>query len=154
MTAINHALTGAIVGLAVTNPALAVPLAFLSHFALDAVPHYDPPGETDEVRINSKTFLWVQLVAGFVLCVGLVAILFIARPTHWLNASVCAFVATSPDLLSIPRFISVKRTGRDIKEQNWFWRIHGKIQWKVGPIFGWLELLWFAGSAMLLWQFL
>ncbi len=40
MRAINHAMTGAVIGLAITAPVVAMPIAFFSHFALDALPHF------------------------------------------------------------------------------------------------------------------
>lgn len=150
MTAINHALTGALIGCVVSNPAIALPLAFLSHFALDAIPHYDPPGDTDEARINSKQFLYIQLVLGAVLCFVLVMAVFLAHPTHWLTIIFGAFFGASPDLISIPRYIHVKRVGRDIKNSWWFWRWHSVIQWKTGPRFALVELAWAIGAITLL----
>jgi hypothetical protein len=154
MTAINHALTGAIIGLTASNPILAIPLAFVSHFLLDALPHYDVPGASNEAKIDSGLFLWLQIVAGAVLCFLLVVLLAVRQPRHWVVAAVCAFVAASPDLLSIPRFISVKRGGPDLVDRNAFWRFHHNIQWKTAPRFAAVEILWFAGACMLLWQFL
>src|SRR5690242_2115662 len=52
MTATNHALSGAVIALAVKNPVLAIPLAFVSHFVLDLLPHYNPPGLTRETFVN------------------------------------------------------------------------------------------------------
>ncbi len=40
MTGFNHAVTGALIAGAVGNPFLAIPLAFASHFVLDAIPHF------------------------------------------------------------------------------------------------------------------
>src|SRR5206468_8014016 len=102
MTATNHALTGAFIGLAVGNPLVAIPAAFASHFICDALPHFDVPGKTAEARIGSKAFLYLQIMLGGFLCLVLVAVLAVARPQHWLTACFCAFVATSPDILAIP----------------------------------------------------
>lgn len=156
MTATNHALTGALIGLTIHSPWLALPLAFLSHFVLDALPHYDVPGETHEARQGSRTFLWVQLVGGFIMCVAIVMVLALFHPLSWVIAACCAFVATSPDLISLPRFVSVKRTGHDIPYARWSWfeRLHNAVQWKTGPIFGLVELVYFGVGAVLLWQFL
>ena len=44
MTATNHALTGAIIGLVIGEPVLAIALAFASHFICDALP---PVGSQD-----------------------------------------------------------------------------------------------------------
>jgi hypothetical protein len=153
MTAINHAVTGAVIGLAVHSPWLAVPAAFLSHFVLDAVPHYDPPGKTHEDRISSKQFLYVQIVAGALLCLLLVLLLSLAQPTYWQNGVLCAFAAASPDLLSFSRFTAVKRGGKDPWERHWFWRFHSKIQWKTGPKFALLELVYFVAGGSLLLHF-
>lgn len=142
MTAANHALTGAFIGLAVGNPWVAVPAAFISHFVCDAIPHYDVPGATHEARIGSGLFWKVQILAGLLLCMGIVAVLALLHPTHWLLAVICAFLATSPDLLAIPRFMSVRRSNLDIKDKWWFWRFHNRIQWFQKPIGGIVEIAW------------
>jgi len=152
MTAPNHALTGAIIGAVIPNPWLALPLAFLSHFVLDALPHYDVPGDTDESRINSRLFLQVQIIGGFVLCVMLVAGMWAVHPDNWFVICLAAFLGTSPDLLSAPRFLSVKRTGADLRRQWWFWRFHGRIQWKTGPRLWIVELMWAIVSLIVLWK--
>ena len=36
----NHILSGALIGSYVANPAVAVVLSFMSHFVLDALPHF------------------------------------------------------------------------------------------------------------------
>lgn len=149
MTAPNHALTGAVIGLAVTNPWLALPLAFLSHFVLDAIPHYDVPGGSNAERIDSRQMFYIQIVGGALLCFGVVLGLFLAHPENWLLAAVCAFVATLPDLLSYPRFLSVKQTGVDPLHKWWFWRVHHNIQWKVGERLWVVEVIW-AGAMLTL----
>ena len=150
MTAPNHALTGALIGLTVSDPALAMPLAFLSHFACDAIPHYDPPAQDTVTRMRSSRFVREQLLGGAALCLLLVIWLAIARPHHWLLAAVCAFLAASPDLFWIPRFVHVQRTGKDQPPRSWFLRFHAWIQWRTGPGFWWVEVLWAAGLLTLI----
>ena len=41
MTATSHAVIGTIIAAKIGNPTLAIPLAFLSHIAADALPHWD-----------------------------------------------------------------------------------------------------------------
>lgn len=41
MLSVSHALTGAFLATKLSNPVLAVPLILLSHYAFDAVPHWD-----------------------------------------------------------------------------------------------------------------
>lgn len=143
MTAPNHALTGALIGLSIANPAIALPLAFLSHFICDAIPHWDPKGNSHEERMNSRQFLWVQLISGAVLCFIIVIALALTQPRNWLLAAMCAFVAACPDLFFLERFVHVKRTGKDILEKHWFWRFHNGIGKVTGPKFAIVELLWF-----------
>lgn len=152
MTAPNHALTGALIGLSIGNPLLALPLAFVSHFVCDTIPHYDQAESAAVGRIDSKRFIFEQLVTGAILCFLLVVLLAATRPQHWLLAAVCAFLATSPDLFWIPRFLHVKRTGKDVPLRNWFLRFHNGIQWLTGPKLIWLEAVWFAVFGALVLQ--
>lgn len=140
MLAINHALTGAAIGLSISNPLIAAPLAVASHFALDSVPHYDPPG-TEAERISAKRFI-KQLVLDTSLCLLLVCILALTRPKDWLLACVCAFLAASPDLFWIPKFVQLKRT-RKYKTSSLFLRFHKKIQWHTSPRLWVIEALYF-----------
>lgn len=149
MTAPNHALTGALIGLSISNPLMAMPLAFLSHFVCDAIPHYDPPVQNKASLFRSKRFVYEFLVAGIVLCGGLVIVLAVTRPAHWVNAALCAFLATSPDLFWIPRYLHARRTGHDKPIRNPFLRFHSSIQWKTGPEFIWVEAVWFVACSAL-----
>lgn len=148
MTAPNHALTGAVIGLSISNPFVALPLAFLSHFVCDLIPHYDPP-TVGAKRLDSRRFLYEFIILGAAICFLIVLYLAIARPEHWVNAAFCAFAAASPDLFWIPRFIHVKRTGKDVVLRNWFLKFHSRLQWQTGPKLFWVEAVWFvvfAGS--------
>jgi len=55
MTATNHALTGAAIGLLVGEPLIAVPAAIASHFICDALPHYGRVGP-DSRRLAARVF--------------------------------------------------------------------------------------------------
>lgn len=142
MTATNHALTGAVIGLAISQSEVALPLAFLSHFALDAIPHWQPI--RDERRWLGSIYFKILLVTETVLCFLLVLFLALAQPRHWLVAAICAFLAASPDLLWVKKFLVVKNTGKLLPNKNWFWRFHGVIQWFSRPIGGFVELAWLA----------
>ncbi|HSX31145.1 MAG TPA: hypothetical protein VLE99_04470 [Candidatus Saccharimonadales bacterium] len=137
------------IGLSVTNPWLALPLAFLSHFACDLVPHYDLPDHKTNMAklLGSRAFLWQYIMVPGGLCVLLVALLALTRPQHWLQAAVCAFLAASPDLFWLPRFLHVKRTGKDLPPTGWFLKLHEAAQWKTAPKFWTVEALWFVTFA-------
>lgn len=149
MTAINHALTGAVIGLTIGNPVVALPLAFLSHFFCDAIPHYDAPGTSGE-RIVSNRLVYEQILGGAVLCFVLVLVFFIVRPVRWDVAALGAFLAASPDLLWIPRWLTARRTGTDPGPKGWFYQFHHRIQWLTGPKLIWLEAAWAACCVLLI----
>lgn len=140
MTAINHALTGAFIGLVVGEPVVALPLAFASHFALDAIPHWGADSD-DRKRITSHHFK-LQLVVEAALCILVVVVLALTRPRHWLLAAICAFVATSPDLFWLKRYVVIKRTGKYLPSKNWFWHFHDLIQWFGRPSGIVVEAVW------------
>lgn len=137
MRAINHALTGAVIGLSVNSPYIAVPAAFVSHFALDALPHY---GE-ENADLTTTSFK-LSLVTDALLCFVLVLVLGFTQPQNWLIAVVCAFVATAPDFASIRRYLWAQK-GKKLEPQNWFTRFARNIQWGERK-WGWtVEVVWF-----------
>jgi len=147
--AINHAITGALIGLSVHEPLLAAPLAFASHLEQDAIPHHDPAGENQHAVFKNKLFkplLWFDLIG----CLLLVVILAVVRPHYWVLGAVCAFLATSPDLLWFPKYRYALRTGKTPQIHNWFLRFHSWVQWKTGPDLWWVEVLWFVVFGALL----
>jgi hypothetical protein len=150
MTATNHALTGALIGLVVGNPAVALPAAFASHFICDAIPHYAssiPP----EKRLKTNLFR-NYLIAEAGLCFLLVVCLTVAQPRHWLLADICAFLAASPDLFWINRYVKT-RAGRAWRP-NLFSKFAGGIQWFQRPIGAVVEAAWFVAGIALLLPFL
>lgn len=151
MRAFNHALSGALVGLTVAEPLLAAPLAFLSHFAQDAVPHYDLPG-TEKARLTAPQFT-TQLVLDAGLCLLLVAALALARPERWLQACICAFLAASPDLMWLPKFKAAQK-GRERGNRYWWERFHSRVQWKTGPQLWWVEVAWCLAGLYVAWRLL
>lgn len=150
MTATNHALTGALIGLVVGQPLIAVPAALASHFVCDSLPHYKRELPGDELLKSG----WFQnyLIIDCSLCVLLVLVLALLQPHHWLLASICAFLATSPDLVWLEKYLKV-RSGRAYHE-NSFAKFSRVIQWFQRPI-GWsVEAAWFVGALVLISPFL
>lgn len=142
MIATNHALTGAAIGLAVHQPLLAVPLALLSHFVLDGLPHF----ASKRMQPGSKAFLY-YLAADAGACAAIVLCLAILQPHYWLLAAVCAFVATSPDFMWINQFLAAS-AGKKPKKITWLpMKIHSSVQWYQKEPGLFVELGW--GVAML-----
>lgn len=150
MTATNHALTGAIIGLVVGEPILAIPIAIASHFVCDALPHFGVQDPND-TRIKSNAFR-NYLVVDAVLCFLLVAIIFITQPNNWLLAAICAFMAAAPDFGWINRF--VKARGGKRWKPNLFSKFAANIQWFQRPIGGVVEAAWFIAAIVILVPFL
>lgn len=139
MTATNHALTGAVIGMTVSNPVFAVMLAFLSHFALDALPHYGPKkGDIGGNRFRNYLLLDISL------CIVLVLILAFTSPQHWFLAAVCAFFATSPDAMWLPDFVRARRgqKQRTFSGRGPLVRLHAWVQWYQKPLGAITEALW------------
>ena len=150
MTATNHALTGAAIGLLVGEPLIAVPAAIASHFICDALPHYGRVGP-DSKTIGSKGFR-NYLLSDAALCFVLVAILAVLQPQNWLLAAVCAFLASAPDFGWINKF----RKARQNKpwRPNRYSRFARDIQWFQRPI-GWtVEAIWAVAAVAIILPFL
>lgn len=137
MTAPNHALTGTLIGLIVSNPWLALPLALASHFICDAIPHY---GAGPQV-IATKKFKQ-QLIVEALLCGLIVAVLVGLRPENWLIAALAAFVATSPDFMWINKFRRAQAGRPERGEQAIILRFHAFIQWFERPSGAVVEIAW------------
>ena len=149
MTATNHALTGAIIGLAVPSPWVALPLALISHFICDAVPHFGLNHDID----GDAWFKKVLLVEAS-LCGLIVISLAILQPHHWPQAAECAFLAASPDFMWINRFWRAQTGRSKPKHEPLILRFHSSIQWFQRPIGAVVEAAWAASALILLKLFI
>ena len=150
MRSINHALTGALIGLTIGEPWVAVPVALVSHLVCDVIPHHG--NQAAEERILKSKLFRNSLITDELLCVGLVIALSLSRPDHWLLAAICAFVATSPDLLFINRYRSALAGQTRHSSRVVQWLID--IQWFQRPIGAVVEVAWFIAGLILLRPFL
>lgn len=125
MTATNHALSGALIGLAITQPILAIPLAFVSHFVLDAIPHFG----LDELGGHLKArryFHKILLVDALLLSVVFLILLAAGAP---LLVFVCAIAAGSPDLIWAYQYVYKGKFGKlPESKKNRFDKFHSDIQ--------------------------
>ncbi len=125
MTATNHALSGAVIGLAITQPAIALPLAFASHFVLDAVPHFGIGFSKSEQ--NRRLFHRYLLVDASLLLLIILYLYFAGA--GWLVFA-CLFLAGCPDFYQAYNYLFNKKfraTGGGIWN-NKFARFHKDIQ--------------------------
>lgn len=142
MTATSHTVTGLTIGLLIGAPIVAVPVAVVSHYLCDALPHFGP-SKNDDQLLSSKSFK-IGLTTDALMCISLVAIIASLQPAHWLLACVCGFAAAAPDLLWLNHFISVK------KHHSWIPGVLSKfasaIQWFQRPIGVISEAAWLSAG--------
>ncbi len=140
----------------VKQPALALPLAFASHFVLDAIPHYNPPGVVAQKfegfsknwskKLASKNFLPI-FVVDMTLFVFILLIFPWLAPTGvspW-TVFFSALLAASPDFIG-GRFLAYKILGikhKNSTNKSTFTRFHIWIQWMERPWGLAVEAVWF-----------
>jgi hypothetical protein len=120
MTTSNHIYAGAIIALTVKDPAVALPLALLSHFVLDALPHYGHENYTEALKHRLTYVMESVNLIGIPL---LVYLLWGQSVWVWL----AAIVALSPDLAWVYRYTRYERRGR-LPRDGLLTRFHKGIQ--------------------------
>lgn len=132
MTITNHLLAGSIIGLVVTNPALAMPIAFMSHFAMDALPHFGYAGRKgySEVLQHRRSYI----VGWFTVITSAIVIAFLAWNGLWL-ALIAGIIAAIPDAFGVYNWLAYEKHG---KQATGWLRIlhvefHRRIQWCERP---------------------
>lgn len=101
MTATSHALIALAAGAKISNPPLAILLVFFSHFAADAVPHWDA-GTNGNHKTKRKMF--VEAVIDTILSFIVIIPLWYFFKPH-LNVGfifLLVFVSQLPDYLEVP----------------------------------------------------
>jgi hypothetical protein len=155
-----HVVVGAAIAARVVNPLLAIPLAFISHFVLDRVPHWNPHISTEKRlygHITKKSVAVIVGDAGLALAVGTV----IATTTaftpgmpitieyfDWSKFALtmaCCFASVLPDLLEAPYFFMDSKSGAIAKLMEF----QKSIQNDANPTFGLLTQILTIGAALL-----
>jgi hypothetical protein len=143
MTGFNHGMTGAVIALAVKEPELAVPLAFLSHFACDVIPHWDygaagDPGKLFTHKFN-RALLW-DFISG-VTAMVIMGLLF--PSDKWLIWA-CMIAAAIPDLTSLYYRFYIERLkkGKQKPFFPFFAKFHHAIQHEFKHGY-YVEIAWF-----------
>ena len=126
MTATNHALTGTVIGLSISQPLLALPLAFASHFICDALPHFGLASYGERTK-KIKTFHKILYVDAAILSIIIGILLWTGA--GWL-AFACLVLAGSPDFVWAYRYIFKEDFGKKpFPPMNALSRFHSRIQW-------------------------
>lgn len=123
MTATAHALIGASLAVNFTNPIVGIPLAIISHFLADLVPHWDAStNHRKKTNLRLKMEAALDVLLGF----GLTFLLFNKLvPTNYLFFMVIA--AQLPDWLKTPSDMF----GLKVPPFSWLDWISHKLQWRM-----------------------
>ena len=116
MISLNHVLAGTAIGLALKDPLIIAPVAFISHFVLDAIPHfsYSWPGW------KFRTIWALDAVAS----TAALALLCIAEPSLALAIIIGGVCAELPDVFWLYEHLIIRA-----KSSMWYFRFHRTIQW-------------------------
>jgi hypothetical protein len=148
MTGLNHALTGALVAASINEPLLALPAALLSHFVIDAIPHWNyEPGP----RIASRQVL---MFADLVLSLALLLILALTVDANPYIVILGGLLGILPDTMWLRYFLTGRPsiTGSPKRIINRIRKLHFWIQWSETPKGIFVELLWFPLMLWLIYQ--
>lgn len=120
-------LVGAAIAVIVKQPVLVLPLAFLSHFVLDMIPHFGLPG----VKLGDTFKHKVSYFEAAFSLIGLVVLVYVFNFQSWLILA-AALLAAAPDLEWLGRWFFYERRGRK-SPTNAFAHFHSVIQWCQVP---------------------
>lgn len=135
MTATSHAAAGATIALIVKEPLIALPLALISHFVMDALPHFGYPGHGGfgEALKHRLTYIFISIdIVAFIFFVTLITEL------PWV-VIFAALVAIVPDIIWATYYFGYERRGLTPPGKN-FLNFHSRLQWCERPWGIWIEV--------------
>lgn len=103
-----HVVVGAAIATKVVNPALAIPLAFGSHFLVEKIPHWNPHLNTEKRKygkITKKTtkIVIIDVILSLALG-GFIAYQALPDMGHAVTILAASFFAALPDIIEGPYF--------------------------------------------------
>lgn len=103
-----HVIVGAAIATKVVNPALAIPLAFASHFVLEQIPHWNPHLNTEKKKYGKPTSQTTWIVVVDVLASlaigGYIASTALPNTAHATTILLACFASVLPDVIEGPYF--------------------------------------------------
>ncbi|HWB38859.1 MAG TPA: hypothetical protein VG604_01310 [Candidatus Saccharimonadales bacterium] len=131
MTGVNHGLTGGLIGKLLPLP-LVIPVAFVSHFVLDMLPHYGISHKKRDRSMFWKVFFTLDTLATLGLAIYAVA------QKHY-TMFLGGLAATMPDYVWVAHVISTRSFNLS-SSKNRFSKWHASIQGLERPWGLWIEL--------------
>jgi hypothetical protein len=137
----THAIVGgALAGLFPTNPIAAIAVGFASHFAIDAIPHWDyplqsisvAPGHRNQLKLEKSILQDVALIA-FDACAGLaLAVGLLATPASLLVITLGALAAMLPDPLQFVHSLHPHEPLATLQRFHRLIHTKRKLDWPIG----------------------
>ena len=132
MLELPHTLVGAAIATVIPDPRISLPLALLSHFITDYIPHWNPHLNTElttlgKISNRSKTIILVDATAALMLGTYIAA-----TSGNFVTVMLGCFLAVLPDVAEIPHYFLGMKVGWIERLIVWQ-RAH---QWNVKPIWG------------------
>ena len=131
-----HVAVGAAIASKIPNPFIAIPLAFVSHFVLEKVPHWNPHIFSETKRFGRPTNKSITIIAIDVttaLITGsLIAWQAMPNIGHAVTIMAASLVSVLPDLIEAPYFFW-KMRNKTIK--SWL-NFHKALQVDTTPFWG------------------
>ncbi len=109
MLVTNHILAGSVIGLTIQEPILAITVAFLSHFLMDALPHFGYPGKKGYPEVLKHKLSYA--VGLFTLLSTFGVISFLVSNQLWFSL-ICGLVAVSPDIVGVYNYTVYEKKGK------------------------------------------
>jgi len=133
MLELPHTLVGAAIATVIPDPRISLPLALLSHFVTDYVPHWNPHLNTElkaAGKISPRSKVIVMADAGLALMLGT----YIAATSgNFFVIMAACFLAVAPDVAEIPYYFLGLKNVTWIKKLIDYQSAH---QWNVPAFWG------------------
>jgi len=137
MTATGHAIIGTVIAAKIGNPALAIPIALVSHIAADIFPHWDAGTNSKTKTINRiKREAVIDVLVGF--AVSYLLIHFIFPETNLIYAFILIIAAQGLDWVTAPSYM----LGWKFPPFNWFYTLSDKTNTRMDKPWGIIGQVW------------
>jgi len=138
MIELPHTVVGATIAIKIGNPALALPLSFLSHFLVDLLPHWNPhifkeKQKFGKISTSSKTII----VTDSLLSLIIGSLISLRAYPDWggiLTILMACFLAILPDLIEAPYFFAKFKNPKLLNYINFHRHFQVKASFWVGII--------------------
>lgn len=128
-----HVAVGFLIGIVVKEPFIAMSAAILSHYVLDALPHFGYYNKGYAYTFRHKLPRFVYAADMFIL----ITLMLLVWGQPWI-VWLCGLLAIAPDVAWPIRYFLFERTGKQLTTEGSkinMWHVH--IQWCERP-WGWI----------------